>query len=72
MRILNWIKSLFDKDTEHLLIRIEELEENVNELIFELGELSSYCDKCNGEGGACFKCKGSGIMQRKQGHRWQW
>ena len=34
MRILNWIKSLFDKDTEHLLIRIEELEENVNELIF--------------------------------------
>lgn len=63
-----------DKDIliETLEDRVEELEGILSKLIEDFGEIATYCDKCNGIAHGCFKCKETGIVQRKQLFSWPW
>jgi len=63
-----------DKDIliETLEERIEELESIISQLTEDFGEMVTYCDKCNGAGRSCLKCKETGIVQRKQLYSWPW
>lgn len=63
-----------DKDIliETLEERIEELENTIAQLTEDFGEMATYCDKCSGTGVGCFKCKETGIVQRKQLFSWPW
>lgn len=50
--------------------RLEDIENNIQLLIEEIGEVGVLCDKCGGEG--CFKCGNSGVVKRKQLFGWPW
>lgn len=74
MRIIKGLKFILQsyRTIEDLISRIEELEEDMEILVNELGEMAAYCDKCDNDGSNCFKCNGSGIVKRKQLFGWQW
>ena len=79
--MIKWIKSLFSSKYRLLNTRIEELETTIeglesdrNIIVEEVGELSTYCDKCNGGSivGQCFKCSNTGVIKKKQQYNWPW
>ena len=60
-------------DAEEFIERINELEDNLMVLIEELGGTASFCDKCNGDvGDQCLKCRGKGVVKKKQLMDWPW
>src|SRR5689334_20204198 len=78
IKMINWFKSLFkkkkperwsqfnkyEKDAiiEDMWVRLIELEEDRTLLVNELGEMPTYCDKCEiSKTKLCSKCGGSGI-----------
>lgn len=52
--------------------RVEELESVLSKIVQDFGEMATYCDKCGGSAQDCFKCKETGIVQRKQLFSWPW
>lgn len=88
MSILDWFKrkkteedyekwSELSKSDKDLMIdilesRILDLEDITTTLIEEFGETVTYCDKCLGSNDDCFKCKNTGVVQRKQLFSWKW
>ncbi len=64
-----------EKDSliEELVIRLEDLEEDNALLKKEFGELSAYCDKCDGNKlQYCLKCNGTGIVKKSRLLDWPW
>lgn len=62
-----------DELIQELLFRLKDIEEDNQLLIKELGEMSSYCDKCDGgKNNYCLKCKGSGIVKKSRLIDWPW
>ena len=58
---------------EDLVLRLDNLEEDNELLKKELGELSSYCDKCEGSKlQYCLKCNGTGIVKKSRLIDWPW
>lgn len=87
--MINWFKSLFkkkkperwsqfnkyEKDAiiEDMWVRLIELEEDRNLLVNEIGEMPTYCDKCDiSKTKLCSKCGGSGIVKRNRLMSWNW
>jgi len=67
--------SRYEKDCamDDLLERLEVLEDDNQSLITELGDISAYCDKCEGSKTVhCLKCEGTGIVKKKQLLNWPW
>ena len=58
------------REAEEILGDIQELDATVTNLVEEVGNMATYCDKCSGQG--CFKCNGSGVVRRNQLMRWPW
>jgi len=73
MRFIKRIKSIFRayKTIDELVIRVDELGDDVALLAIELGEIPSQCDKCDGDSD-CFKCEGTGVVKRSQLFGWEW
>ena len=74
--MFEWLKSK-NKDNRDELIRLLEdrvssLEDHLDMLIAEVGEIATYCDKCGEDSTECFKCKGTGVIKRKQLFEWEW
>jgi hypothetical protein len=57
---------------EPVVERIEELEDNQEFLINEISNSPTVCDKCGGSDEDCFKCDGTGAVQRKYLCGWPW
>lgn len=87
--MLNKIKSLFKKKEkgiwvgldkveqeiliENLITRILDLEEDRLLLINEIGEMPTYCDKCDvNRAHNCIKCGGTGIVKKNRLMSWNW
>lgn len=60
------------KNKKSLIDRIDSLENDLDLLIEEVGEIATYCDKCEENSSECFKCKGTGVIKKKQLCGWQW
>ena len=69
---MNWLIKWLGID--ELFERVNTLETDVSLLIEELGEVATYCDKCDGRNAIvqCFKCNGTGLVKRKQLITWPW
>jgi len=61
-----------DELIDYLVSRVDDLEEAQAALAEEVGDMPTYCDKCGQNGSNCFKCKGTGVIKRKQLFEWQW
>ena len=74
--MIQWIKNLLNRSAKikELESTIEDLVADHNIIIEKLGEISVYCDKCNGgaDKPQCFKCNSTGIVKNKQLHDWPW
>ena len=58
---------------EELIAKLDELDQNNELLIKELGELAAYCDKCEGNKlQYCMKCNGTGIVKKNRLMDWPW
>lgn len=68
-RALSQLANKLDPD-EETLERLEEVENNIDLIIGEIGELAAHCDKCESRG--CTKCNGTGVVTRKQLFGWPW
>lgn len=72
--VIKLLRKLLQGNDEELLERIESLETDRDMLIEELGDIASYCDKCDGGSvtDRCFKCNGTGVVRKKQLMSWPW
>lgn len=74
--MFNWLTDKFkddrDETIEMLREKISLLESDLDLLVEEVGEIATYCDKCGEDSMDCFKCKGTGVIKRKQLFGWQW
>lgn len=56
-----------------ILDRLDEIEHNISLLIQQVGEIASYCDKCDGgKSGYCIKCDNTGIARKDRLRAWPW
>ena len=56
-----------------LLDRLESVEQNIELLVKQVGEIASYCDKCDGSKITyCMKCSNTGIVRKDRLKDWPW
>ena len=88
MQIIEKLKNIFKKKTgiwigtsdrqkeelvNELIDSLSNLEHDVKLLINQVGNISAYCDKCDGTKlGFCLKCSNTGIVQKNRLKDWPW
>ena len=72
----NWRgKSKEDKEEliSEVLDRLNGIEQDIILLIQQVGEIASYCDKCDGNKTVyCMKCDNTGIARKDRLRNWPW